>query len=115
MGRFPLWLVLSVGGPLRSRWGMVPHGLAGLLAKLSRDRHLRINVALHLVLIKYPLDARGVTRAHACRRRCRDARRGGALGTAAVLAYAGSHALDAELARVVAHAGIDPSWPGLRS
>lgn len=30
------------------------------------------------------------------------------MGTAAVLAYAGSHALDAELARVVAHAGIDP-------
>ena len=28
------------------------------------------------------------------------------MGTAAVLAYAGSHALDAELARVVAHAGI---------
>jgi len=30
------------------------------------------------------------------------------LGTAAVLAYAGSHAFDAELARIVAHAGIDP-------
>lgn len=30
------------------------------------------------------------------------------MGTTAVLAYAGPHALDAELARIVAHAGIDP-------
>ena len=65
--------------------------------------------ALHLVLIKYPLDTCGIARAHAlvaCD--ARDTRGGGALGAAAVLAYASSHALDAELARIVAHAGIDP-------
>jgi len=88
---------------------IVPHGLARLLPKLRRDRHLRIDLALHLVLIKDPLDARGIARAHALvAGDARDARRGGALGAAAVLAYAGSHALDAELACIVAHAGIDP-------
>lgn len=72
------------------------------------DRHLCIDLALHLVLIKDPLDARGIARAHALvAGNARDARRGSALGTAAVLAYTRSHTVDDMLAALLAGVDVD--------
>ena len=87
---------------------IVPHRLAGLLPKLRSDRHLRIDVALHLVLIKDSLDARGIARAHALvAGDAGDSCRGGALGTAAVLAYTGPHPVDDMLAALLASVDVD--------
>lgn len=87
---------------------IVPHRLAGLLPKLRRDRHLRIDVALHLVLIKDSLNPRGIARAHALvAGDAGDSCRGGALGTAAVLAYAGPHPVDDMLAALLAGVDVD--------
>ncbi len=83
-------------------------GLAGLLAKLRRDRHLGIDLALHLVLIKDPFDPRGIARAHALvASDAGDACRGGALRTAAVLAHAGSHPVDDMFAALLAGVDVD--------
>lgn len=85
-----------------------PHRLARLLPKLRRDRHLCIDLALHLVLIKYPLNPRGIARAHALvAGDAGDAGRGGALGTAAVLAYTRSHTVDDMLAALLAGVDVD--------
>ena len=87
---------------------IVPHRLAGLLAKLRRDCHLRIDVALHLVLIKDPLNARGIARAQALvAGDAGDACRGGALGAAAVLAHASPYAVDNMLAAFLAGVDVD--------